>query len=145
MTRKDLLDVNVLIALTEPGHMHYERALQWFNSAGRHGLGICPLTEAGFIRITTSPSFRPGPRSLEQAIAVLQKLKGHPGYWYCSISESWVDVTAMFASRILGHQQITDAYLLGLAARENATLVTFDRAIQYLAGAEFSKNLLVLD
>jgi len=145
MTRKNLLDVNVLIALTEPGHMHYGRAQQWFGSSGRFGLGICPLTEAGFVRITTSPRFRPGPRSLEHAIAILQVLKGHPEYWYCSISESWVTMTAKFASRILGHQQVTDAYLLGLAIKEGGVLVTFDKAIQYMAGAEFSKNLLVLE
>ena len=59
--------------------------------------------------------------------------------------ESWVDLTARFAWRILGHQQVTDAYLLGLAIKENGALVTFDRGIKYLAGSEFSQNLVVLE
>jgi predicted nucleic acid-binding protein len=54
-------------------------------------------------------------------------------------------VTARFAARISGHQQITDAYLLGLAIKEDGVLVTFDRGIKYMAGAEFSRNVLVLE
>jgi predicted nucleic acid-binding protein len=40
---------------------------------------------------------------------------------------------------------VTDAYLLGLAIREDGVLVTFDRGLRYMAGAEFSRNLLVLE
>ena len=147
MIRKNLLDVNVLIALTEPGHIHYEMAQKWFNSSGKNSLGICPLTEVGFVRVTTSPSFRPGPRTQEQAIAILQMLKGQSGYRYWKIdeNETWVMVTTPFASRIFGHQQVTDAYLLGLAIKEDGVLVTFDKAIEYMAAPEFSRNLLVLE
>lgn len=131
--------------MAEPGHEHHRRVQEWFNASGRASFGLCPLTEAGFLRVTTNPAFRTGPRSMEQAIAVLQQLKGHPRYWYCDIRESWVDLTARFAWRILGHQQVTDACLLGLAIKENGSLVTFDRGIKYLAGSEFSQNLVVLE
>jgi uncharacterized protein len=140
-----LLDVNVLIALTEPGHAHYQRAQEWFNTRGRGKWGVCPLTEAGFLRVTTNPMFRPIPRTLEQATAILELLKGHSDFWYWAIDESWVTLTAPFAARISGHQQITDAYLLGLAIKEDDMLVTFDRGIRFLAGPEFGKNLLVLE
>jgi hypothetical protein len=86
---------------------------------------------------------------MEQAIAILQTLKAHPrfahplfGYW--EISESWVTLTAPFAPRIFGHQQVTDACLLGLAIKQNGLLVTFDKAIRFMAGAKFSQNVLVL-
>jgi hypothetical protein len=146
LSRKNLLDLNVLIALTEPGHKHYRMAQDWFNSSGKANWGVCPLTEAGFVRVTTNPAFRPGPRTFGQAIAILQAIKGYPGYWYWKIaeSESWVTVTAQFAARFVGHQQVTDAYLLGLAIKEDGVLVTFDRGLKYLAGAEFSRNLLLL-
>jgi len=144
LIRKSLLDLNVLIALTVPGHEHHRKAQQCFVSSGREDLGICPLTEAGFLRVTTNPAFRPGPYTLDQAIAILQALKGHPAYRYWEIKESWVTLTAPFATRILGHQQVTDAYLLGLAIKEDLVLVTFDAGIRHLAGAEYSKNLLVL-
>jgi hypothetical protein len=145
MIRKILLDLNVLIALADPEHKLHRQAWNWFASAGRERLGICPLTEAGFMRVTTNPAFRPGPRTLEQAIAILQALKQHADYWYCPINESWVTLTAPFVARIIGHQQVTDAYLIGLAIQEDAVLVTFDKGVQYLAGTEFRRNVLLLE
>lgn len=94
--------------------------------------------------MTTNPAFRPGPHTLEHAVAILQALKGYPGYWYCPVDESWVTLTSRFASRIHGHQQVTDAYLLGLAIKEDRVLVTFDKTFQYLAGAEFSRHVRLL-
>jgi toxin-antitoxin system PIN domain toxin len=149
LTRNILLDLNVLIALLDSTHQHYQTAQDWFISSGNDFVGLCPLTEAGFLRITTNPAYRPAPRPIQEAIAILRILKGHPrfahplyGYW--EIKESWVEVTAPFAARISGHQQVTDAYLLGLAIKENGLLVTFDKGIQYMAGAEFSQNVLLL-
>lgn len=150
MTRNYLLDLNVLIALMDSGHQHYRTAQEWFISSGNDHVGLCPLTEAGFLRITTNPAYRSAPRTIKEAIAILQVLKAHPrfahplfGYW--EIKESWVDLTACFALRILGHQQITDAYLLGLAIKKKGVLVTFDKGIQYMAGTEFSPNVLLLE
>jgi uncharacterized protein len=145
LTRKSLLDVNVLVALVEPGHDHYQKAQEWFNSSSEGYWGVCPLTEAGFLRVTTNPSFRPGPRTLEQAIAILQALRNHPRYWFWEMKKSWIDLAAPFAGRVLGHQQVTDAYLLGLAINEDGVLVTFDRGLKYMAGPKFSRNLLVLE
>lgn len=72
-------------------------------------------------------------------------MKGHPRHIYWEIKDTWVEVTSRFAHRIHGHQQVTDAYLLGLAIKGKGILVTFDQRIQYLAGSEFSQNLLVLE
>lgn len=143
MIRKHLLDLNVLIALTEPAHADHLKAQEWFNSSGKSRLGICPLTEAGFVRVTTNPAFRPVPRSMGQAMAILRMLKDYPGYSFWGINESWVTLTAPFAARISGHLQVTDAYLLGMAIRRNGVLVTFDKAIEMLAGVEFKQNVLV--
>jgi uncharacterized protein len=144
LIQRNLLDLNVLIALTDPEHQHHRKAQDWFTSSGKESWGLCPLTEAGFVRVTANPAFRPGSRSLEQSIAILQVLKGLPGYSYWEIDESWVTVTAQFAARILGHQQVTDAYLLGLAIKKDLVLVTFDRGLKYMAGSEFKKNILLL-
>ena len=144
MTRRNLPDVNVLIALTDPEHQHSSKARDWFLSR-REFWGLCPLTEAAFIRITTNPAIHPSKRTIEQSIAILQSLKGHSDHFYWEIKESWVNLTAPFAARISGHQQVTDAYLLGLAILEKGVLVTFDRGLKYMAGAEFGRNLLVLE
>ena len=145
MTRNYLLDLNVLIALVDSGHQHYQKAQDWFISSGKDHVGLCPLTEAGFLRITTNPAYRPAPHTIEEAIAILQVLKGHPRFGFWEIKESWVDLTARFALRISGHRQVTDAYLLGLAIKAGGVLVTFDKSILYMAGAEFRQNVLVLE
>lgn len=145
MIRKHLLDLNVLIALVDSAHQNYQRAQNWFISSGKYRWGLCPLTEAGFLRVTTNPAYRPKSRTFAEAVAILQILKGHTNYWYWEIDKSWVELTAPFAARIFGHQQVTDAYLLGLAIKENALLVTFDKGIKAMADAEFSRNVLLLE
>lgn len=144
MSRKNLLDVNVLVALAEPGHQDYRKAQNWFDTLSGGSLGVCPLTEAGFVRVTTNSVYRPGPRTLSQATAILQIWKSLPGYWYWEMDQSWVTLTAPFASRIVGHRLVSDAYLLGLAIEEDGVLVTFDRGLKDLAGAQFSRHLFTI-
>ena len=139
-----LLDLNALIALLDVDHVHYRSIQRWFDATGNEDWGLCPLTEAGFVRVTTNPAYCGVTRTIAQATAMLAELASHRGCRYWPITESWSSLTAPFVSRIFGHQQITDAYLLGLAIREGGVLVTFDRAIRFLAGAEYSQHLLIL-
>ena len=145
MSRSHLLDVNVLVALTSVEHKHYRSAIAWFDSLGRQEWGICPLTEAGYFRLVGNPAIRFGDGGLSRAADVLSELAQHPGYRYWPLTESWIVLTAPFRTRIFGHQQVTDAYLLGLAIGEDGVLVTFDHGLKYMAGDEFGRNLLVLD
>ena len=145
MIRRNLLDLNVLLALADQRHDQHQKARAWFATSGKNNWSICPFTEAGFLRVTTNPTYRPSPHTFESAIAILQSVKGLSGYWYWEIKESWVNLTSPFAARITGHQQVTDSYLLGMAIKEDGVLVTFDRGIKYLAGPQFSRNLIVLE
>ena len=142
--RRNLLDLSVVIALTNDEHEHYATAQRWFDSTGYRDWGLCPFTEAGYIRVTTNPNVRPGQRDIPEAMRILKDLTAHPGYRFWPITASWIELSAPFSTRIFGHQQVTDAYLLGLAVKNDGLLVTLDRGIKFLAGAEFSKNLLVL-
>ena len=140
-----LLDLNSLIALGDPDHQHHQAIHKWFQSSGKADWGVCPLTEAGFIRVTTNPVYRPSSRTVRQATAILADFATAPGYRYWPIAESWATLTAPFSARLFGHQQVTDGYLLGLAVKGRGVLVTFDKAIKYLAGAVYSQNVLVLE
>ena len=86
-----------------------------------------------------------GGYSVGDATEVLISLSQHPGYRFWPIADDWVTLAAPFLERVFGHQQITDAYLLGLAVKEGGVLVTMDTAIKYLAGNQYSKNVLVLE
>ena len=140
---KYLLDVNVLIALTGESHEHHKLARKWFDTSGHRDWGVCAFTESGFLRMMGNPKV--GSLSVEEATWVLARLSEHAGYRFWPISEGWASLAAPFIERVFGHQQITDAYLLGLAVKEDGVLVTMDKAIQYLAGPQYSKNVLVLE
>ncbi len=137
-----LLDVNVLIALADPTHIHHRAVMKWFNAPGLDW-GLCAFSEAGFLRITTNP--KGGSYIVEEATAFLAGLASHPGYRYWPITAGWSALVTPIRERIFGHQQITDAYLLGLAIKENGVLVTLDKAFKFLAGERYSKHLLVLE
>jgi uncharacterized protein len=137
-----LLDVNVLIALTDEGHVDHSIMMKWFATPGLNW-GLCAFSEAGFLRIAANPSA--GKLTVEEATYILATLVKLPGYRFWPITAGWASLAAPFAERVLGHQQITDAYLLGLAIKENGVLVTLDKAIRYMAGPRYSKNLLVLE
>lgn len=139
---KYLLDVNVLIALTDEGHVHNRVVMKWF---GSHGLdwGLCAFSEAGFLRISVNP--RMGLLTFEDATNILAALTSRPGYRFWPITSSWTEAVAPFQDRVWGHQQVTDAWLLGLAVKEGGVLVTLDKAIRSMAGAKLSKHVLVLE
>ena len=59
--------------------------------------------------------------------------------------EGWAVTVEPFRARVFGHQQITDAYLLGLAVKEGGVLVTLDKGIRYIAGEKYARNVLVLE
>ena len=138
---KYLLDVNVLIALTEPEHIHHETVMNWIESPGLNW-GLCAFSEAGFLRVTTNPKV--GSHSIQESTRVLAEFTHHPGHRYWPIFTGWTDLTAPFRERVFGHRQITDAYLLGLAVKEDGVLVTLDKAIQFIAGPQYNKHVLVL-
>ena len=81
---------------------------------------------------------------MEQAVGLLKSLKGEVGYQYQPIHADWQTLTQPFSKRLHGHNQITDAYLLGLAIHEGLVLTTFDKALLHLAG-EHGKHVLVLE
>lgn len=137
-----LLDVNVAVALADEDHQHHKTVAKWFATPGLDW-GLCAFSEAGLLRITSNPKL--GSLTLEEATEMLAALTHLPGYRYWPIATAWSSLAAPFANRIFGHQQITDAYLLGLAVKENGVLVTLDKAIKFLAGTKYSKNVLVLD
>jgi toxin-antitoxin system PIN domain toxin len=138
---KFLLDVNVLFALAEPTHVHHRTVMRWFNTPSLDW-GLCAFSEAGFLRVATNP--KSGSYTVKDAAEVLKGLAAHPGYRYWPVTAGWLTLAAPFRERVFGHQQITDAFLLGLAVKEHGVLVTLDKAFKFLAGERYSKHLLVL-
>ena len=124
-----LLDANVLIALAWPDHVFHRRVMSWFARNSRQGWATCPITQSAFIRILSSPAFSPkalSPRNALTALEMNVKLSGHR-FWADEISMT--DVFQQVGDRIVGHRQITDAYLLALAEHHHGRLATMDESI----------------
>jgi predicted nucleic acid-binding protein len=138
-----LLDVNILIALTLVDHEHNDVVHSWFRDLLNLQWALCAFTEAGFIRNVISP--RPGQISLDQATYFLRDLAQHPGYRYIAMDADWETLCGPLSGRLYGHKQVTDAYILGLAIRENLILVTLDKGIVHLAGPEYKQHVLLLE
>ncbi|HEY7215024.1 MAG TPA: hypothetical protein VIC28_10365 [Thermoanaerobaculia bacterium] len=67
-----LLDVNVLVALFDPDHVHHEAAHTWFAAHRGAGWATCPLTENGLIRILSNPAYA---ATLETPAALVRRLE----------------------------------------------------------------------
>jgi uncharacterized protein len=137
-----LLDVNAFFALSEEEHEDHRSVMRWFDSRDSATWGTCTVTEAGFVRLASNPKV--GGHTLEEAARLLAAITALPGYRFWPVSEGWSGLTNPFAARLFGHQQVTDAVLLGLAVKENAVLVTLDRGVRFLAGRDFDKHVLLL-
>jgi hypothetical protein len=139
-----LFDVNVLIALFDPDHVHHELAHRWWEANGSSGWASCPLTENGFVRVLSQPKY-PNAISLEDAVGRLSRSKkqGNHAFWTDDLSLS--DDSIFHVEHVLGHRHVTDVYLLALAVRNSGRLVTFDRGVPLSAieGAE-NRHLVVL-
>jgi uncharacterized protein len=127
-----LLDVNVLIALLWPPHEAHARAQRWFAQNARQGWATCAMTQAGFVRIVSNPVFSRRAVSSRDALEVLSGSLQHPAHHFWTEDIGVAEALAHFGRRLLGHQQITDAYLLGLAIHKKGRLATLDTSLSSL-------------
>ena len=139
-----LLDINILIALARAEHIAHEKVRRWFKGRGVDAWATCALTESGFVRIVSNLAFfNPAPE-VQEAAALLARLTELPGHRFWPTDLDFKTAVRFFGGRLVGHQQVTDGYLLALAISKNGQLVTLDRSIKTLAGAEHGKHLVVL-
>lgn len=124
--------MNVLVALAWPNHIHHARARAWFSEVHPGGWATCPVTESGFVRVSSNARVIPDARSPGQAIHLLGRMRALPGHEFWSDDVSPLDDDAAPYERAVGYRHITDAHLLTLAMRRNGRLATFDRGIEEL-------------
>ncbi len=141
-----LLDVNVLLALAWPTHIHHYTARSWFTEQMERGWtwATCPLTEAGFVRLSCNHSamgYTVTPREAIETLGNLRRMGAH-SFWPLDLS--MLDLPGGIVSRVQGHRQITDAVLLAAAMRRNGQLATFDGRLASLAADEARPFLHVI-
>lgn len=118
-----LADGNVLVALTVADHVHHDVALGWFDTVAPD-LATCPITEGTLLRFL----IREG-ASATDASAVLGAI--HDQSWH----QFWPDAIPCRAEHlvgVIGHRQVTDAYLVALARHHGGEVATLDRGLAAL-------------
>src|ERR1022692_2548587 len=128
-----LPDVNMLVALHDAAHDHYEAAHRWFGHRSSQGWATCPLTVNGCVRILSNPNYRNLKASVDEVADRLRTLCSAPNHHFWKDELSLLDGDVFRHSHIAGPRQITDVYLLALAVSHGGRLVTFDRSIPWKA------------
>jgi len=129
-----LLDINLLVALLWTNHEQYEAAQNWFRAQRTSEWATCPMTQAGFVRVSANPRIFPEAPPPGKAVEILKENLSHPRHRFWQDDISYAEAVAPLGDHLKGHQQVTDAYLLGLAIRKGGILATFDAGIAALVG-----------
>lgn len=120
-----LLDSNVLIALFDGAHMHHAGVRRWFlHHTG--GFATCPIVEGALTRWIVRIE---GAGGTTAAVRELRKLAADPRHQF------WpgdLDYASVRWDGVLGHRQVTDAYLAALARKHGGRLATLDRGLAAL-------------
>jgi uncharacterized protein len=131
-----LLDVNLLVSLAWPNHVHHRPALAWFRRRGGQPWATTPFTEAGFVRVSSNISAIPAAVTPGEALALLERMREVFEHQFLSDDVALVVGTYISGERVASYHQVTDAHLLAVARRHGASLATLDRGIVALAGGE---------
>jgi hypothetical protein len=116
-----LLDGNVLIALLVDSHVHHAAAQRWWDTRADTTFATTPITQGTLLRFLIRNDL-----GADAASTVLTTLTTRAEH------EFWPDDLPYDASilrGVLGHRQVTDAYLVALARRHRARLATFDAGL----------------
>lgn len=126
MTRH-LLDVNVVISLIDPLHVHHDRAHRWFSERDADPWHTSPTVQNGVVRVVSNPDY-PNTQPAPVVLASLASLAARDDHVFLADAVSLLD-GSVHTERLLASSQVTDTYLLHLAASSDALLATFDTRI----------------
>lgn len=128
-----LLDVNVLIALAWPRHVHHVPATRWFSTAHGEGWATAPLTESGFVRVSSNARVFPDGVTPGQASELLARIHEIPGHEFWTDSVSFSESIDVIEAHVHGSSAVTDAHLALICRDHRGVLATFDRSAASLA------------
>ena len=130
-----LLDANLLIALTHAAHVHHAEAHAWFAAVAKRRWATCALTQLAFVRLSSNPRVVGETITPSQAMQALRTMAAQALHEYWSDAPEPIGLAPLSNAALVGHRQVTDAYLLGLAAQRGECLATLDRGLASFAAA----------
>lgn len=120
MANARLLDANLLVALVVGDHVHHTLAEEWFIRDGGD-FATCPTTQAFLVRFLVREGATPA-----DAMTVLRGLLSSERHEFWPDDNTFADVNL---GGVIGHRQVTDAYLASLARARDSRVVTLDKTL----------------
>jgi predicted nucleic acid-binding protein len=90
------------------------------------------MTQTGFVHVSANTAFIPTAVSPREAVLLLAELTGLTGHRFWADDLQFVRSAHVDTDRLVGHRQVTDAHLLGLALRHNGRFATLDGKLRSL-------------
>ncbi len=116
-------------------------ALDWFTRIASDAFATCPLTQTGFVRISSNPTLTSSAVRPPEALRLLDRITALKNHVFLP-DDATLAETIVNPLRFIGHRQVIDAYLIGLARRHDGVVATLDKGLIALAGDE--RNLIEL-
>lgn len=124
-----LLDVNVLIALVDPLHVHHREAYAWFEQTGSQSWATSPIVQNAVIRIVGGAGYTNIPFGCGAVAGLLAEWCQACGHRFWTEDVTLLDEKLVDRARLLSPKRTTDIYLLALAVRHGGRLATLDRRL----------------
>jgi toxin-antitoxin system PIN domain toxin len=127
-----LFDVNVLMALAWPTHVHHDAAHRWLAAEPQRQWATCAHTQMAFLRLSLQPAVVKAAIGFAEALKALETSTASKQHSFWTLDFPFTAIADEIRSRLVGHNQLADALLLQLAIQKGGSLATFDRRIAAL-------------
>ena len=128
-----LVDVNVLLALVDPCHLHHSLAKRFINRQDSNSaILICRVTQMGVLRLLVNHSVMQGePMTLREAWSWYGNFIQDPSVFHVAepsgLQARWAELCFPFGS---SPKILTDAYLAAFAISGGFKLASFDNGFR---------------
>lgn len=112
----------------------------WFNRHAARGWASTAFTQAAFVRIISQPAFSGRTVSVNEVAELLMRNTAHRKHTLLALDFGIEEVLGQCTAGVVGHRQLTDAFLLTAAIRAGMKLLTFDTGIRQLLATEAERQ-----
>lgn len=127
--KRFLPDVNTLLALLDPMHVHHDAAHLWYQQNSPMQFLLVPHVENGVIRVASQPKYPNCLGTSRKVREALQDFAAKTKAQSCKQEVSLLDNRVLLKPDSLTPARVSDLYLLALAAANKARFATFDKRI----------------
>jgi predicted nucleic acid-binding protein len=124
-----LLDVNSVLAMLDPMHLHHDAVHRWYAKRKKPRLVLCSHVINGVIRVAGQPRYPNPLGTCGRVREILSLFVSSVGATFCEHEVSLLDEKIFPYPEELTPSRIGDLYLLALAVANDAKFATFDARI----------------